>query len=125
MSGEIARFFEVIDAREHEPLLAHVRGTIHFEFVDTEAAEHWLVSVDRGRVDVRRGPGDDVDCVVRGDRRLFDQIVTGRANAMAAMLRGEIMCEGDAELLLHFERLMPGPPDGGEARPLANSGGAA
>ena len=29
---------------------------------------------------------------------------------MAAMIRGAIACEGDASLLLLFQRILPGPP---------------
>jgi len=30
---------------------------------------------------------------------------------MAAMLRGELKVEGDAELLIDFQRIFPGPDD--------------
>jgi putative sterol carrier protein len=50
------------------------------------------------------------DCVVRLDRKLSDRIVIGEENAMAAVLRGAIRIEGDAGLLLSFQRLFPGPP---------------
>jgi putative sterol carrier protein len=40
---------------------------------------------------------------------LFEAIARGDANAFAAALRGEIEIEGDAALLLAFQRLFPGP----------------
>jgi putative sterol carrier protein len=43
------------------------------------------------------------------DQALFEQIVTGEENAMAAVLRGEIGIEGKPQLLVFFQRLFPGP----------------
>jgi putative sterol carrier protein len=51
------------------------------------------------------------DCVVRMDQALFEQIVTGRENATAALLRGLVTVEGKPQLLVLFQRLFPGPPD--------------
>jgi putative sterol carrier protein len=47
---------------------------------------------------------------VRTDQAIFDRIVKGEANAMAAFLRGAIDLEGDRGLLLAFQRVFPGPP---------------
>jgi hypothetical protein len=41
---------------------------------------------------------------------LFDGVVTGQTNAMAALLRGEVTFDGDPELMLLFQRIFPGPP---------------
>ena len=56
---------------------------------------------------------DEVEaaCRVQTSRKLFDGVVSGRQNAMAAMLRGDIAYEGDTELLMLFQRVFPGPPD--------------
>jgi hypothetical protein len=35
----------------------------------------------------------------------------GRANAMAAFLRGEVQSAGDVSLVIAFQRIFPGPPD--------------
>jgi len=40
---------------------------------------------------------------------LFDDIVSGRANAMAALLRGDVGVEGNTELLMRVQRTFPGP----------------
>jgi hypothetical protein len=42
-------------------------------------------------------------------RELFDDIRSGRTNAVAATLRGEITIEGNPRLLNIFQRLFPGP----------------
>jgi hypothetical protein len=45
------------------------------------------------------------------DQALFEQIVTGRENATAALLRGLIDVEGNPQLLVLFQRLFPGMPN--------------
>ena len=52
------------------------------------------------------------DCVIGGDRALFDAIVGGRMTAMVALLRGQLAVDGDPELLVLTQRLFPGPPAG-------------
>ena len=49
------------------------------------------------------------DCVVRADAALFDDLVRGEANAMASILRGRLVAEGDPALLIRFQRLFPAP----------------
>jgi putative sterol carrier protein len=109
MTDRITAFFEELRERTHEPLLAQAEGTIRFELDDGERIERWIVSIDRGDVDVshRNVSGD---ARVRVPRDTFERLVTGEANAMAAILRGEIAGAGDVELLLRFQRLFPGPP---------------
>ena len=68
----------------------------------------------------RRVSRDAVEpaCRVQTSRKLFDGVVSGRQNAMAAMLRGDIVYDGDTELLMLFQRVFPGPPDAvGPVRP--------
>jgi hypothetical protein len=48
-------------------------------------------------------------------------MVTGRANAMAAVLRGELVVDGSVDLLLMVQRLFGVPRT--EARARATSGG--
>ena len=47
---------------------------------------------------------------MRADAELFGDIITGRVNAMAALLRGRLVVEGDPSPLVLFQRLFPGPP---------------
>jgi putative sterol carrier protein len=109
MGEPTARFLNDLAQREHEPRLAKVRGTLRFELAGNGKAKPWLVTIDRGAVTAAQRRGD-ADAVVRADDELFDRIVTGEANAMTAMLRGEMMVEGDPELMVFFQRLLPGPP---------------
>src|SRR5436853_1597222 len=95
-----------------QPLLARVSGTLLFEIHDPHGTEHSLVTVDKGRVGIEAVDGPvEADATVRGERPLLEAIAQGRANAMSAILRGAVRVEGDAELLVVFQRLFPGPED--------------
>jgi len=119
--GETEAFFAELEAREHEPLLEHMKGTLLVELLDGDRVDRIYVDVHNGRVTVRGAQGSDGSresdehgqsmCAVRVRRELFDDFVTGRVNAMAAFLRCEVEVEGDPVLLLHVGRLFPGPPD--------------
>jgi putative sterol carrier protein len=102
-------FFHELGTRGHEPLLEKATGTIRFEVTNGRRKARWLVTVAKGDVTVSHRNAR-ADCVIRVDRGLFDQIVTGEENAMAAMLRGAVGVEGRPELLVLFQRLFPAPP---------------
>ena len=108
MADAIADFFAALGTRGHEPLLRRATGTFRFE-VTGERPGHWFVEVARGDVSVSRRNAP-ADCVMRADRKVFDAIVSGRANAFAATLRGAAAIDGDISLLATFQRLLPGPP---------------
>jgi predicted lipid carrier protein YhbT len=109
MSGPTEALFEELGRRQHEPMLEKVSGSIRFEIVDGKRTERWLVTIDKGDVAVSR-KNVRADCSFRADRAVFDQLATGRMNALAAALRGDIVLDGDSELLVPFQRLLPGPP---------------
>jgi putative sterol carrier protein len=102
-------FFHELGTRGHEPLLEKATGTIRFELTNGRRKARWLVTVAKGDVTVSHRNAR-ADCVIRVDHGLFDQIVTGEENAMAAMLRGAVSVEGRPELLVLFQRLFPAPP---------------
>ena len=102
-------FFDDLAVREHEPFLKDASGTLRFDLVDGRRVEHWYVSIDKGDVTVSHEDAT-ADTVLRVDRSLFDQIASGRRNAIAATLRGELVPEGNLSLLILFQRLFPGPP---------------
>ena len=104
----IARFFDELAERGHEPLLGNATGTVRFDVVSGKRTERWAVIVRKGEIEVS---GGDVtpDLVIRVDRPLLERIVGGKANAMAALLRGELAIDGDSELLVLMQRLFPRP----------------
>ena len=118
MTDSTAEFFQELGRRGHEPLLEKATGIVRFDLVDGRRTERWFVALDRGDVSVSR-KNAAADCIVRGDRSLLEAMATGEANAMAAYLRGELTLEGDPELLVLFQRVLPGPPKRRRRRPSA------
>jgi putative sterol carrier protein len=117
VSDTSAAFFEELAQRGHVPGAETMRGSVRFDLRSGKRTTRWLVSVDRGAVTVSRRNAA-ADAVVRADEALFDGIVRGEVNAMAAMLRGALTIEGDGGLLLLFQRLL------GPATPRRTPSGA-
>jgi len=109
-SGPTAAYFEALAQRGYEPLLANAVGTVRFEISDGGRPERWLVTIDKGRIGVSRRNGR-AETIVRVDRKTFDKARRGRLNAFAAVLRGEIVIEGDPRFLVQLQRLIPRPSD--------------
>jgi putative sterol carrier protein len=108
----VEQFFAEVKGREHEPSLRRISGTVRYDLANGTSngsakgsgADHWMISIDKGKLTVAHRNGK-ADTVVRTDRKLFARIVTGRADAMASMLRGLVLIEGDPELAVLSGRL--------------------
>ena len=116
-----ATFFAELAARGHEPLLKSTSGTIRFDLVDDAGLAHWYVTVEEGDVAVSHKRAK-ADAVVRLERRTFDGMATGAVNVTAAVLRGEVVPDGDLGLLMLFQRVLPSPPKGLHRREVAAHG---
>ena len=110
-------FFASLAERGNDPLLRTANGTIRFDVDNGGRVEHWLVALSDGDVKVSRA-NRRADGVFSVDRRLLDRLVSGEANAFAAVLRGALAVQGDIGLLLSFQRIFPGPPSA--SRPTAS-----
>ena len=108
MTDSTAELFRELGGRGHEPLLGNATGIVRFDLVDGERTERWLVTLERGNVSVSRR-SVAADCIIRADKTLFDAMAVGDVNALAAYLRGELTLEGDPELLVLIQRVLPGP----------------
>jgi putative sterol carrier protein len=109
MADTIRDFFRELE-KSHQPLLGKVLGTVRFDLTDADGTtDHWLVSVSRGDITTTQQKGK-ADCMIRSDRKLFEQLIKGEENAIAATLRGAIICMGNVELLFAIQRIFPGPP---------------
>ena len=109
MTDATTEFFGELGARGHEPLLKKASGTLRFDLRRGKGVDRWLLAVEKGDMTVTHG-NVAADCVVSTDRALFDDLASGKTNAMAALLRGAVGIEGDVQLLVLFLRLFPGPP---------------
>ncbi|HEY3008219.1 MAG TPA: SCP2 sterol-binding domain-containing protein [Micromonosporaceae bacterium] len=100
-------FFADLASRPDEPLLRAATGTIRIDLHRPGGTDRWFITIERGAVTVAKR-GRAADCRVRIDAELFDRIASGETNALAALLRGQLAVEGDLELLMMFQRLLPG-----------------
>ena len=109
MADAIRDFFRELE-KSHQPLLGKVLGTVRFDLTDAGGTtDHWLVSVSRGDITTTQQKRK-ADCTIRADKKLFEQLIKGEENAIAATLRGAIICMGNVELLFAIQRIFPGPP---------------
>jgi len=104
----VGEFFRRLAERRHEPLLENVSGTLRFDLLDGERVEHWYLTIKNGDVAVSHKDAE-ADAIVRTGKALFDGMIAGRVNAMAAALRGALVPQGDLALVISFQRLFPGP----------------
>jgi predicted lipid carrier protein YhbT len=109
MSDGAVEFLRQLGRRGHESRWAKVSGRARLELTDGKRTDRWLIAIDHGAVTVSHA-GGQADCTIRAERDLFDQLCRGEANALAAMLRGALLCTGDVELLYAIQRVFPGPP---------------
>jgi putative sterol carrier protein len=121
MTESSAEFFDDLGRRGHEPLLQRVSATVRFDITDGERTEHRLVRIDHGDIRVS-ADNEPADCVLGGDRAVFDAIVGGRMTAMVALLLGVLAVDGDPELLVLTQRLFPGPAAGSSRRDAVAGG---
>jgi hypothetical protein len=121
MTASTVDFFDDLGRRGHEPLLERVSATVRFDITDGGQTDHRLVRIDHGDIRVS-AENEPADCVIGGDRALFDAIVGGRMTAMVALLRGQLAVDGDPELLVLTQRLFPGPPAGSSGRSAVAEG---
>jgi putative sterol carrier protein len=110
MTDAVQEFFQELERKGHQPLLGKVEGTVRIDILNNDAAtDHWLVAVDLGDVTITHDTGD-ADCIMQADKLLFEQLITGEENAIAATLRGALVSTGNIELLFAIQRIFPGPP---------------
>ena len=120
MADATSNFFNRLGKAGPEPLLKNSSGSIQFELGKGRGVEHWHVAVKKGELAVSNQKSD-ASATVRCDKALFDGIVAGEANAMAATLRGALLPEGDLSLIMAFARLFPGPATSRSGVPTASS----
>jgi len=109
MTDPTTTFFEGLSRRGREPMVGGVTATVRFDVTHGTGTRSWLLTIDHGDFTVAPGPGS-ADCVISADETLFSALIRGEANAMAALLRGELAVTGDPELLVTVQRIFPAPP---------------
>jgi putative sterol carrier protein len=100
-------FFTRLGQRSPEPLLRRAVGTIRFDLDNGDGTQRWFVTMAKGEITVARRSGK-AESVLHADKAVFERVLAGELNAMAATLRGAIRIEGDPELFVLFQRVLPG-----------------
>ncbi len=118
MTEAIERFFESLPARAPSVLPGPVRGTLQIDLSQGNRTEHWRVRIAPRAVEVSRQRGP-ADAIWYSSEELFDRLVTGRARAVAAVLRNECSFSGDVVLFLAFRRFFPDRPGMRDPREVA------
>jgi hypothetical protein len=114
-------FFAELERRGHEPMLRRLSATVRWDILDGDRIEHRLVRIDRG--DIRVAVSDEpADCVIIAERSVCDDVVSGRTSALAALLRGAAAVDGDFELMVLAQRLLPRTPGASAGRAVAVAG---
>jgi putative sterol carrier protein len=121
-SDSTAEFFDQLRSRGREPLLRNASGSARFELTDGARTQRWLLTIDKGEIDVSRRNAA-ADCIIRADKASFDRAVVGKLNLLAAALRGEIAVGGDPRLLVVLQRLFPRPSTRKRKRRRSRSAG--
>ncbi|WBB66198.1 SCP2 sterol-binding domain-containing protein [Micromonospora sp. WMMD812] len=118
MSEATERFFESLPARAPEVLRGLVSGTLQIDLDTGDRTDHWLVRMRPGSVRVSRDRGP-ADAIWFSSMDLFDRLVCGEAQGVAAVLRNESTFSGNVVLFLAFRRFFPNPPGTRDPREVA------
>jgi predicted lipid carrier protein YhbT len=114
-------FFSRLAERGTVPELERTTGTLRVDVERDGKVDHWRVETRRGAVAVSRSDAE-ADLVLTASGRLFDDLASGQANALASTLRGELGISGDPAGLVRFQRLFP-PPTGRKMKTSARTVG--
>ena len=110
MADATSAFFDHLAQRGSVPALERTSGSVRFDIDHDGQVAHWRLDIRNGTVEVSQSDdAADCDCVIGTSAKLFDELASGKANAMAAGLRNELTMEGDPGFLVRFQRLFPAP----------------
>ncbi|WP_433551720.1 hypothetical protein ACQP08_30145 [Micromonospora zamorensis] len=118
MTEAAERFFESLPARAPDVLGGLADGTLQIDLGSDHRTEHWLVRMRPGSVRVSRERGP-ADAIWFSSAALFDRLIAGEAQGVAAVLRNESTFSGNVVLFLAFRRFFPDPPGTRDPREVA------
>ena len=78
---------------------------MRFDIANGNMIETWFVSIDKGDLTVSRS-GGAADSTLVASKALFERLASGKASAVAEVLRGTLTIEGDWRLLVVFRRIL-------------------
>ncbi|MEV1154012.1 SCP2 sterol-binding domain-containing protein [Micromonospora chokoriensis] len=118
MTEAAERFFESLPARAPDVLGGLTDGTLQIDLGTDHQTDHWLVRMRPGSVQVSRERGP-ADAIWYSSAALFDRLISGEAQSVAAVLRNESTFSGNVVLFLAFRRFFPNPPGTRDPRETA------
>ncbi|GAA3779006.1 hypothetical protein GCM10022225_78900 [Plantactinospora mayteni] len=118
MADPVVEFFDGLERAESTVLPVRVNGTARFDLNQDGETDHWYVAIQEGAVSVSHEMRD-ADVVLNAERGFFERLVTGRANLFASLLRRDFTVEGNLQLLMPIERILPQPPGAHDPRAFA------
>jgi hypothetical protein len=118
MSEAVRDFFDGL-AEGGGRMLRQVCGTVRFELGYPDRVDHWLVTIDQGRIMVSRDARSHADAVIHADARLFLRMARGEVKPLPAWLRNDFTADGEFRLVIMLERLFAPPPDAQHPREVA------
>ena len=104
----ISEFFASLAAPGYIETFAGESATLRFDVTTGTKMQHWYLTISNGSVAVSRD-NSPADAIVKIERPYLEDIVRGRLNAQAAMLRQVLTVEGSMAALMMFQRCLPGP----------------
>jgi SCP-2 sterol transfer family len=104
----ISKFFASLAAPGQIATFAGESATLRFDVTSGSKMQHWHLTISNGSVSVTRD-NSPADAIVQLERPYLEDIVTGRLNAQAAMLRQVLTVDGSMAALMMFQRCLPGP----------------
>jgi hypothetical protein len=110
----VDEFFDELGRRGHDPLLDRLDGIGRFEVLTDGKADFWTVTVKDGCPTVSHGDVEtDADWLLRADREVFNQLITGEVGSLAATLNGRLdfLPTDPSKRFGLITRLFAGPPE--------------
>jgi len=109
MASPIQDLLDALAVRSRERPIAGVDGLVRFDVDDGGQVDSWYLTIAEGIVTVAR-EGGEPDCVATGDLAIVGAVLSGKANAVAAVLRGALDVEGKIVLMTALQALFPSSP---------------
>lgn len=118
MSQRIEQFFASVPARASTILRGPVVGAIQIDLTRGNETTHWFVRMKPCTAEVSRSRGP-AEATWNSSEELFERLITGHTQAIAALLRNESTFTGNVVLFLAFRLFFPDQPGAHHPREVA------
>jgi putative sterol carrier protein len=96
---EIKKLMLSIPGRLSKESLAGINGTIQFD-LDSESSETWLLSIQEGKGEIKRGKATKPDATFIAGSQDFFALLSGNIEEIGwSFMQGKIVFEGDISIV--------------------------